>query len=550
MTLSALAEMASLGAIVPFLALLASPQGEGFELPFFKLQLTIADASILFAAVVALSTLVRVVTQWHGNKLTLGTGADLAREVFHRTLSQPYAWHVGRNSSDVLASVNKVGQVVAGVLNPLTQGAIAVLSSVGIIVALAIIDFETASLAAGIVGGLYLVVSIVVRRQISRNGRVVSENENRRIKAIQEGLGGIRDVIMDGSGPYFTDIFDRHNRRLRAAQASNTLLATLPRYFIEAVGLALVVVLANVLSSGPGGLAAAIPILGALALGAQRLLPQLQIIYGSWSSYKANQAQLGDVLALATLPLQPKENDLASRGLPRVGLPLIALHDVSFAYAIKESPTLTSINLTINRGERIGFIGKTGCGKSTLIDMVMGLLDPTSGAIEVDGVPLQPQTRRQWQRRIAHVPQSIFLADTTIAKNIAFGTPDERIDKRRLGRVAAMAQLEDFVATLPQGFDTIVGERGVRLSGGQRQRIGLARALYRDTEVLILDEATSALDDATEAAVMQQIDALDGNRTILMIAHRLSTLRHCDRIIELAGGKITNISRPAEVAGI
>lgn len=547
MMFSAVAEMAALGAIVPFLALLASPEGNLFTLPFIGVRMTIAEASVVFIIVTITSMLVRVVAERNGIRLTYNMGGDLAREVFYRTLCQPYTWHVGKNTSDVLGGVNKVTSIVSGVLNPLMQGAIAVLSSIAIVITLTIVDYQTALTAAGLVGGLYVTVSLNVRAKMIRNGVIIADSENRRIKAIQEGLGGIRDVIIDGSEPFFTESFDHYNRNLRAAQAANNLNARLPRYFIEASGLVLVVILANVLSSGPGGLTGAIPILGALALGAQRLLPQLQLIYAAWSGLKSNGPQLRDVLELVTLPLPSEEGSTEALPVPIASAPLIALRDVSYAYAHGGQPVLSSINLNICSGERIGFIGKTGCGKSTLIDIIMGLLNPVSGAVEIDGLAMTLGNRRRWQRRLAHVPQSIFLADTTIAKNIAFGTRGDSIDMIRLQRAADMAQLTEFILGLPEGFDTLVGERGVRLSGGQRQRIGLARALYRDVDVLILDEATSALDDATEAAVMNEIDALDGTRTLLMIAHRLSTLRHCDWIVEMKEGEIVRIARPADI---
>ena len=551
MLVGALAEMATLGAVVPFLALLTAPGGPRFRIPVIDLPLGIREASLLFGAIAVFSAFLRIFTQWAGFRFAFGLGGDLAREVFRRTLYQPYVWHASRSSSEVLAGLTKVNAVVAGVINPLMQGIVALLISLGLIAALMLVDMRTALLAALTVGALYVATSIVVRRRVRRNGQIIADNERLRVKAVQEGLGGIRDVLLDGTQPFFSASFDRVDSLSRRAQASNSLLANGPRYFIEAAGMVAIVAMANWLSGRQGGLLGAIPILGALALGAQRLLPQLQFIYFAWSQISGTRAQLDDVLKLTALPV-PGDVD-AVRYLPTRlpafdGAPaLVELRSVSFRYIGDGPPVLGEIDLTISRGARIGFVGKTGCGKSTLIDLVMGLLDASSGVVLVDGTPLADSNRRQWQRRIAHVPQTIFLSDTSIAENIAFGLPVEQVDMARIERAAAMAQLGEFIAGLPEGFNTFVGERGVRLSGGQRQRIGLARALYRDVDVLVLDEATSALDDRTEAAVMREIEALGRDVTLLMIAHRLSTLRHCDRIIELAAGRILRVGVPETV---
>ena len=551
MLIGALAEMATLGALVPFLALLAAPGAPPFRIPALDLPLGIREASLLFAVIAVFSAILRIATQWAGFRFAFGLGGDLAREVFRRTLYQPYAWHVSRSSSEVLAGLTKVNAVVAGIINPLMQGIVALLISLGIMATLMLVDPRSALLAGVIIGALYVTTSLFVRRQVRHNGQIIAGNEPLRVKAVQEGLGGIRDVLLDGTQTFFSAAFDRVDSLSRRAQASNSLLANGPRYFIEAAGMVCIVAMAGWLSGRQGGLLGAIPILGALALGAQRLLPQLQFIYFAWSQISGTRAQLDDVLALTTLPI-PADRDVHSlHSAPRLtadaASALVEMRAVSFRYAADGPPVLDSIDLEIPRGARIGFVGKTGCGKSTLIDLIMGLLDASSGTVLVDGAPLGAANRRLWQRRIAHVPQTIFLSDTSIAENIAFGMPRAQIDQQRLERAAAIAQLDTFIASLPDGFDTCVGERGVRLSGGQRQRIGLARALYRDVDVLVLDEATSALDDRTEAAVIRAIEALGRDVTLLMIAHRVSTLRRCDRIVELAEGRVLTMGAPAAV---
>ena len=298
----------------------------------------------------------------------------------------------------------------------------------------------------------------------------------------------------------------------------------------------LIAALAYSLAQQADGIAKAIPILGALALGAQRLLPVLQQAYAAWSSIQGGQVSLLDTLELLDQPLpnyadQPEVKPLHFRQH-------IILNQLAFRYNPQMPWVLKNLNLTIAKGSRVGFIGTTGSGKSTLLDIVMGLLQPTEGTLEIDGQHITTGNHRAWQAHIAHVPQAIFLADSTIEENIAFGVPAGKIDHERARQAARQAQIADIIETWPRQYQTFVGERGIRLSGGQRQRIGIARALYKQADVIIFDEATSALDSETEQAVMQAIEGLSKNLTILIIAHRLTTLKNCTHIVELCDGKI------------
>ena len=311
--------------------------------------------------------------------------------------------------------------------------------------------------------------------------------------------------------------------------------------------MALIATLAIVLASRQGGLAVALPVLGAIALGAQRLLPLLQQIYVSWSIAVGSQSLLDQVLELLRLPLDP------AMSRPVDPLPFddrIRFDDVSYVYQSRRGSAVDGATFEIRRGQRIALIGKTGSGKSTLADLLMGLLEPSAGAITVDGVQLTQENRRNWQRSIAHVPQAIFLADASIARNIALGSATDSFDLERVKEAARKAELDAFVEGLPEGYDTFVGERGIRLSGGQRQRLGIARAIYKQAPVLVLDEATSALDDATEAAVMKSLDQLgDEGLTIIMIAHRLSTVSRADVVIRLDDGRVVDVGSYSEVLG-
>jgi ATP-binding cassette subfamily B protein len=300
-----------------------------------------------------------------------------------------------------------------------------------------------------------------------------------------------------------------------------------------------------VLQKGSG--AAALPLLGAFALGAQRLLPALQQAYSGWSSLKAYKTDLQGVVNMLEQPLPM----VVSQVNPLVLKEKIRFSDVSFRYAPEAPSVLSSFSLDIAAGEHVGFIGSTGSGKSTSVDLLMGLLSPSSGVIEIDGEDLydssHPERLAAWRAAIAHVPQSIYLADSSIAENIAFGIPSDLIDRSRVRLAAQQAQIASFIESSPDGYDSFVGERGIRLSGGQRQRLGIARALYKQAQVLILDEATSALDNDTEQAVMDAINQLDRNLTLVMIAHRLSTVAKCDRVIRLDHGRVVADGPPSEV---
>lgn len=562
MLAGAVAEMASLGAVIPFLSLLADPELASKFTWLGQLANTAGGspenitfyAAIVFAAASLLAGALRIVLMWFSLRVTFGMGADLGGEVYKNTLHQPYSWHVSHNTSEVLAGVDKVNTVVYNVINPLIQGLVAFVFVICIVFTLLLIDTQIALLAGIGFSLVYGLTTLLFNRHLVRNSRIISENLTHRVQAIQEGLGGIRDVLLDGTQSIYHQRFARHDYAMRRGQASNALIGSAPRYVIESIGMVLIAALAFWLTGQQGGLAVALPMLGALAIGAQKMLPQMQLLYYSWSSVSGHRDQLADTLKLLDNSSQntavtPKPPLIESKTHRDAQLPLIALRDVSFKYKADTPQVLSKISLEIKRGACIGFIGKTGSGKSTLVDLIMGLLEPSAGQIEVNGELLRQANRRYWQDRIAHVPQVIYLSDATIAENIAFGVPVDQIDIERVRVAATQAQLSGYIETLPQKYQTRVGERGVRLSGGQRQRIGLARALYKHADVLVLDEATSALDHATEQSVMSVIHALEDQLTVLIIAHRVTTLRDCDFVVELDHGSVKQIGSYESVIG-
>lgn len=549
MVTGALAELVSLGAIVPFLAILADPV-QALQRPSVAQVVSILDANggnsiqdvrwyltLLFAGAALASGIIRFTLNYATAKINFGIGHELGAEVYRRTLYQPYAAHVARNSSVVMGGVNKVDVIIPVIFSILTVCS-GFIMALFIIIALILIDPQVAVLALLGFGGIYTAVSVFSRNRLARNSRAINQAVNTRMQCMQEGLGGIRDVLLDHSQPIFTDRFNRIDFALRQAQASNTIIGPSPRFAVEALGMVLIALLGYNMSSVGGGIAAAIPTLGALALGAQRLMPLLQQIYSGWVMVMGNRQVLVDVVGLLKQPIA-EETQKQPKPLPFTRD--IRVVDVSFRYSQHLPMVLHHLELTIPKGSRVGFIGTTGSGKSTAIDLLMGLLQPSSGQILVDGMPLTGATQLAWQRNVAHVPQTIFLADASYAENIAYGVPPDQIDHARVRQAAQRAQISEFIEDGAEGYMAMVGERGVRLSGGQRQRIGIARALYKQASVLVFDEATSALDTETENIVMQTINNLESELTVLVIAHRLSTLSNCDVIYRLDQGRIVEV---------
>lgn len=543
--LSSLAEVVSLSAVLPFIGILTQPEKvfESASMAGIVRAMgakTGADLVVpltaAFAAAALFAGALRLLLLWVSTRLANATGADLSLAVYRRTLYQPYSAHVARNSSEIISGITQKVGTATGVLISVVAVATSTALFAAIMMTLLAVDPMVAIVAAASFGSAYGVIAWFTRRRLVLNSQSIAGQQTQVVKALQEGLGAIRDVLLDGTQAVYCDVYRKAILELQRAGGENSFINQAPRYAMEALGMALIAVFVLALSFRPGGIPAALPILAALALGAQRLLPLMQQLYGNWSVVAGSKAALVDVLALLDqpLPAEAHEPEPAPLALKQA----IRFDNVRFRYGSNGPWVLDGISLVIPKGARIGFTGHTGSGKSTALDLLMGLLEPSQGKIQVDGIPIGLENRRAWQRTIAHVPQSIFLADTTIAKNIAFGVPSGQIDFERVRRSAAQARIAEFIESRPEGYGAIVGERGVRLSGGQRQRIGIARALYKQASVLVFDEATSALDNDTELAVMQAIEGLSKDLTILIIAHRLTTLKNCDTIVHLSHGRL------------
>lgn len=550
MLLAAAAEMLTLGAIIPFLTFLlggADSAQFGVLVPVLEMltwessQSLMIPVTLIFAGAALFAGLVRIALTWASNYFVYGLGNDLATQIYENILYQPYSYHVQHSSSDVLGSIAKIQLVINNVIFHAMRGFISLVIAACILTVLLIIDPVVAFSALIGIGSVFIIARLISSSCLKKNSKTIAEMQSQRVQVVQEGIGGIREVLIDRVESVFIDKFQALDQRLQTAHLINFSIARSPRYAVEAIGMIIIAFIALYLATGSDQAAAnptsALPVLGVLALGAQRLLPLMQDLYQAWASMVGNRQSVDDVVRLLALSIP------ANRKRPDAGIDLpfsqaLRLENVSYCYPSVAEPVIRDLSLEINKGSTIGLIGKTGSGKSTLVDLIMGLLDPTQGTISVDGLTLGPDTLRTWQRTIAHVPQAIFLQDASIAENIAFGIEKDLIDMDAVQRAAALAQIAPFIDTQPHRYDTRVGEHGVRLSGGQRQRIGIARALYKNADLLILDEATSALDQETERAVMESIKALSGEVTIVIIAHRFSTLASCDKIIELQDGRI------------
>ncbi|HXH73894.1 MAG TPA: ABC transporter ATP-binding protein [Bacteriovoracaceae bacterium] len=541
---SSFAEVISLGAVVPFIGILTQPERVHAYLSDSGLSrfITLPSPSNLvlpltvgFALAAILAGALRLLLSWFAIRLANGVGTDLSIEVYRRTLYQPYSVHVSRSTSEIISGITQKVAAASGLLLSLVNVITSTMLFLAILGTLLIIDPIVASVAIVSFGASYTLIAWKTRARLMRNGRHISKQQTGVIKALQEGLGSIRDILIDGTQNVYCSIYKDATVQLQRSSGENNFINQAPRFVMEALGMVLIALFAYVLSFKEGGIAQALPVLGSLALGAQRLLPLLQILYGNWTVLLGSKASLEVVLELLHQPMPASFN---SNLKPLQFNNFIKFDNIRFKYNANSPWVLDNINLTIKKGSRIGFVGSTGSGKSTTLDLVMALLVPTEGQIRIDDQVLTPENLRSWQQNIAHVPQNIFLTDGTIAENIAFGVPLEQIDLKRVKLAAENARLASFIDTRTEGYNLMVGERGVRLSGGQRQRIGIARALYKQASVLIFDEATSALDSQTESEVMSAIEQLNKDLTVLIIAHRVTTLQNCDSIVQLEHGKL------------
>ena len=545
---ASIAEVISFGALIPFLTVLTSPE-KLFNNKLIKPILPILNINngtelllpitILFCVAILISGLMRFTLLWYQTKLSYAVGADFAYKTYRNALYQPYSYQLLQNSSEVITGLGKASSLAGAIILPFFSIISSLLMLLMLLSTLFYINLKIALISISVFVIIYYIIIQTTKKRLSYNSNQISQQSTKMVKALQEGLGGIRDILIDGSQETYCQIFRNADLPTRKAQANSLIIGSSPRFVIEALGMILIAILAYSMSSESLNFYKAIPTIGALALGAQRMLPIVQLIFSSWTLLKSNEASLSDALVL----LEQSSPDLVNlNSINKISFNYeLTLRNLTFKYSKEDKLILNNININIIKGEKIGIIGATGSGKSTLLDLIMGLLYPTSGKLFIDGVEINNNNCRSWQLHIAHVPQAIYLSDSSIAENIAFGVPVHKINLNKVKEAAEKAKIAETIESWKDSYKTLVGERGIRLSGGQRQRIGIARALYKNADFIVFDEATSALDTETENNVMDAIGTLGEDLTILIVAHRITTLKKCNRIISLKNGQVENI---------
>jgi ATP-binding cassette, subfamily B, bacterial PglK len=554
MILGSFSEFVSIGLVIPFLAAMTNPEmvfNNDYIQPFIKFfsisnkDEILLPMVVLFGSFAIFSGALRVTILWSIARLSYAAGADFNINIYKKVLGQGYEEHISDSSSHLInIIITKTRFVVTGVIYPVLTILTSVFIGVVILILLLIVDPVVSLLSASVFGLTYMILVRLTRRNLFTNSKKIADNSTRLITFVQESLGGIRDIIIDSAHDKVHKKFRDVDIELQRAEGDNIFIGQSPKYLMESIGMASIAFIAYFFSQTDGSINQFVPILGVMALSAQRLLPLLQQVYFGISSMRGVGSSLEDVLMLLRKPFQ--EHIKSSQNMHLNFYSNIKLENIGFRYKGSKNDVFSNINLTINRGDCIGIIGDSGCGKSTLLDIIMGLLKPTYGNLKIDNRVVDNQNINQWRANIAHVPQSVFLVDDSIEFNIAFLYENHEIDKDLIFTVVEKAQLSDFTDSLPNGLQTSVGEMGDKLSGGQKQRIGLARAMYKNSDVYILDESTSALDTKTEEKIMKSINSLSKDKTVIMVAHRISTLKNCNKIYKLQKNQIKNLGSYSE----
>ena len=553
---AAVASAAMVGSIMPFLAVLADPSrietmpalAWAYEtFGFTSIYGFLIALGIGSFAIILLSSLIQIARTWVVARFAEMRAHSISHRLLGVYLSQPYVFFLNRHSGEMGPRIlSESGQVVNQFLRPAADFIAAILTTSALVGLLLWVEPLVALIAFVILGGIYGAVYLFTRRTLKTLGKIRVTANRERFRMANEALTGIKDIKLLGREPAYQTRYARPSLRMAKTQVISNVLSSVPPLALQAVALGGIILLCLVLID-PAGIASGaalgglLPVLGVFAFAGQKLMPELSKIYGSLAQMQAGSAAVDAVhedLVLREEPGKTLKNAPAAIGLRDT----LQLDGVSFTYPNADQAGVREVSLSIRAGEKIGIVGSTGAGKTTLADIVLGLLRPQEGALCIDGQPLSDDQIRAWQKTVGYVPQDIFLTDASVAENIALGVPPTEIDVARVERAARIARLDRFITEeLPEGYATHVGERGIRLSGGQRQRIGIARAMYHDADLIVFDEATSALDNLTEREVMSAINALPGDKTILMIAHRLSTVKVCDRLLVLDKGRLVGL---------
>jgi ABC-type multidrug transport system fused ATPase/permease subunit len=549
MVITAFAEVISISSIIPFLGILTSPEiilKNKYAQPILSLfgisniaQL-LPFVTLFFIIAIIFSNGMKFILLWYKTRIGYAIGSDFSVAIYLRTLYQPYNVHISRNSSEIVSTITlKARALVNGTIIPIMTILSSILIIISILITLLMIQPIVAISTFLSFGLVYFLIAAYTKKRLKLYSENISKSQVNVQKALTEGLGGIRDILINGTQQFYIDLYKNSDLTLRKSQSNIEIISGTPRYLLEGLGMILIALLAFSFTKNTNDLSRTIPVLGSMALGSQQLLPILQQAFSSLTAFRGNKASLIDSLNL--LDQSYSSANISDRKNIIPFNDKICLININFKYDNSKLYILKNINLEIPRGSTVGFIGSTGSGKSTLLDVIMGLLKPSNGLIKIDNININEINNQNWQLNLSHVPQTIYLSDASIAENIAIGVTRNEIDYNLVEICAIKAQLHETIAQWENKYTTRVGERGIMLSGGQRQRIGIARALYKKSKVLIFDEATSALDNTTESDVMDAIHSLDKDLTILIVAHRLTTLSKCNMIVHLENGSIKEV---------
>ena len=548
--LTSLLEVATLFSLFPFLSILLQ-QG---SLEDFKLLLIIKEkfsldddsylflVTIIFLFFLILSSIFRLILLWGNIKLANAISKDFSLDLFKNKIHQNYLDFINSSTNEAISSITVKTSSLNRVLLAVNTIGTSFFLLISILFTISYLNPLISISSFFLIFLIYFFLILNFNKVLSDNSFIISKEQTNIVKILQESFGIIRDMILKGNQAKYTKIFFHSINNLYNADAKNSFISQSPRFFIETAGIIIIIIICSIVSFKSGSATSVLPLIGVLVLAAQKLIPLMQVIYTNFNILISNTGQLSDLEEFFNIKLNysTKFQDDEKKDKSKNDIEFknkIEFKDISFSYSKNNSKIFEKINFIIKKGEKIGIVGKTGEGKSTLLDVIMGLLSPTEGEIFVDNTLINSKNLKSWQKLISHVPQDLFLIDGTIYENITFSSYNKGDDKF-IKKILSLAQLKDFVENLPMGINTIVGERGVKLSGGQKQRVAIARALFNNSKIIVFDEATSALDDGTEQLIGISLDKLDKEFTTIMVAHRLTSIRKCDRIFELNNNQL------------
>lgn len=545
----AVAELLTVFSIVPFMAFVTDPSAmesnKYLNAIIGYLQIETSPDLIIYIGlsvilIILLASVISIGTVWLMNMYAAKIGLEIASLLYENYMHQSWTFHSINHSSKLNNKImNEAARLTSHVITPILHVNARAIVILFIILGITVVNPIIAISSISTFSIIYFLIFKIIKNRLSRNGLILTDEQESRIKLIHDGFGGIKDTLILGRQENFIERFFNTSNKVATAGATNQALTQIPRYFLEFLAFTgLVLIVLSIHTMNNGNITNALPTISLFAVAAFKILPALQILYSSVSMIQGNISAVHSI----KFDLQNSQNSIIRAKFPKKSNNIfqqsIKLENITFTYPSKKIPAIDNINIEISKNSKIGIVGPSGSGKSTLLDILLCLIEPDTGKISIDGKQLQPVEIRDFQNKIGFVPQAPFLSDGSILSNIAFGLSKDEIEMDLAMSAIKLSKLEDFINSLPDGLNTLVGERGVQISGGQKQRISIARALYNDPSILVFDEATSALDGNTEANVMKEIDNLSLEKTIIIVAHRLSTVKSCEKIYFLSNGSI------------